>query len=98
MILLLSVGADHLQIGKEIGFGSYQQLGVAIGIVLLILGAVAQAGTIIAIGAAAVALSILADWIGFGNSPGFGAQQWTGTIFGLALLAAAFRMSRPTRI
>lgn len=94
IVLLMSVAADYLRFGKEVGFGSHQQLGVIIGIILLILGAVARAGSIITIGASAVALSVVADWVGFGSSPGFGAQQLLGTVLGVGMLLSAFKLSR----
>lgn len=94
VVLLLSLFADWLRFGSAEGFGWYQQAGVVIGGVVLLLGAVARAPTLLIIGMFAFLLSILADWFAFGSAEGFGWQQLLGTAAGAILIIAALLVGR----
>ena len=94
VVLLLSVFADWLRLGSAAGFGWYQQTGVVVGAVVLLLGAVARVPTLLILGMFACVLSILADWFAFGSAEGFGWQQILGTALGALLIIAALIVSR----
>jgi hypothetical protein len=94
VLLTLSLFADWFKFGDMAGFGWHQAAGVMLGGLLVLLGAVARAPTLLFIGIVTGALSLLADWLAFGSSEGFGWQQMLGTGLGIMLLAGAFVVSR----
>jgi hypothetical protein len=86
LVASISLFADALAFGGGVGFGWQQQAGLVVAGVLLLLGAVLRAPTVLIIGAFAGVLDVLADWLAFGSAPGFGRQQVVGTIFGGLLI------------
>jgi len=88
-VLLLSVFADWLGFGRSEGFGRRQELGLGLAALLLVIGALLRVATISVIALAIGGLTLLADWLGFGNAPGFGAQQRAGCVVGALLLLQA---------
>jgi len=97
VVLGLSISADWHQLGKFAGFGWQQKIGVVLGGVLLVFGAVARTPTLVVMGLVTACLSLLADWIAFGESEGFGWKQILGAGVGVAFVAAAFYVGRPQR-
>ena len=85
--LFLSVFADRLAFGGREGFGWRQLSGLVIAAILIGAGGALQIRTVFVVGLIAAVLAFLADWLGFGNAPGFGRQQVLGTALGILLLA-----------
>jgi hypothetical protein len=98
-ITLMSVFADSLRFGKSAGFGELQWTGLVLAIVLLLSGLVLRTLTVLMTGAVLGGITLLADWLSFGNSPGFGGQQVLGVILGSAMilfgLYLALRRQKP---
>jgi len=90
LILVISVGADFLAFGSAEEFGWKQMAGVALGVFLLVIGAVIRVLTLMVIGFITGTITLLADWLGFGSAEGFGGQQITGVLLGIAMLVAGF--------
>ncbi len=95
LILFISLLADVLQFGGSQGFGIQQQVGVLLGAIMLLLGAVTRTPTLLVIGVISAGLAFLADWLAFGSSGGFGWQQAGGSVTGAALMAFGMYLVRP---
>lgn len=96
-VFLLSLFADYLRFGVNRGFGVLQLEGVLLGAILLLLGAVAKARTLLTIGGVIAVISLLADWLAFGQAEGFGIQQKMGCAIGALVAIAGFWISRRRR-
>ena len=99
-IVALSTLADILEFGGSAGFGSVQSAGLIVAGIILLLGAIAKAPVLLIIGLITGVIDLLADWLAFGSSPGFGWQQKMGTALGLALIlvgVAVVRLGRSHR-
>lgn len=94
VVLTLSLFADWFKFGDVAGFGWQQAAGVLLGALLVFLGALARAATLLMIGVMTGLLSLLADWLAFGSAEGFGWQQMLGTGLGVVLLVLALVVSR----
>ena len=86
-VLAVSALADVLAFGSHAGFGWRQGLGLGFAGVLVLTGAMMRISTLFAIGLIVGLLTLLADWLGFGDAPGFGWQQTLGSLLGAALIA-----------
>lgn len=75
LIGILALAADYLQIAGKSGFGWKQMAGAEIGALALTLGAFLRVGFLTVGGLVLVALSLGADYIGVGHSPGLGWKQ-----------------------
>jgi di/tricarboxylate transporter len=93
IILVLSIGADFFAFGRAEGFGWKQMSGVLCGAVLVLIGAVVRTQTVALAGLILGGLSLLADWLRFGKSPGFGGEQTLGTLLGVILLLVGLSLS-----
>jgi len=93
-VVALSTLADYLEFGRTAGFGSVQRAGLIVAGIILLLGAIAKAPTLLIIGMVTGVLDLLADWLAFGQSPGFGWQQKTGTALGLLLILIGMAVAR----
>jgi len=94
VVLALSISADWHRLGKFAGFGWQQKVGVVLGGVVIVFGAVARSPLLLIMGMVTMLLSLMADWLAFGESAGFGWKQMLGTALGVALLLAAYFMTR----
>ena len=90
----LSLFADVLGFGSSEGFGWQQGAGVVLGGVLLFTGALLRVPTLLVIGLATGALTLMADWLALGDSEGFGGQQILGTIVGVGLIVVGLVVAR----
>ena len=97
IVLGLSVLADFLPLGGAEGFGWRQWEGVGIGGILVLLGAVIRARSILLIGIIMTTLSLLADLLAFGSSEGVGAQQMFGSVLGICVVALGLWLARKRR-
>lgn len=97
LVLVVSSAADVLQFGDAAGFGKWQILGVLLAGFLLLIGTMTRIFTLLAIGLITGVLTVLADWLGFGNAEGFGFQQIGGCLVGIALIAAGLLVARRQR-
>ena len=86
-VLVVSALADVLAFGSHAGFGWRRGLGLGFAGVLVLTGAMMRISTLFAIGLIIGLLTLLADWLGFGDAPGFGWQQTLGSLLGAALIA-----------
>lgn len=85
-ILFISVLADSLGFGDIEGFGWKQMIGLVLGVTLVLAGGLMRVPTITVVGLMITGITLLADWLGFGSSEGFGIQQVCGVLFGSALV------------
>ena len=90
----LSLFADFLAVGGSAGFGAKQFIVLAIGGVLATVGAAMRGRLLFVIGVMFVGLTLLADWLAFGNRPGFGWMQLAGAIIGGAYVLAGLYLAR----
>ena len=93
-VLVISAAADWLAFGSSEGFGWKQLLGLGMAGILLLIGALVRIPTLSVIGLFIGLLSVLADWLGFGNAEGFGWQQMAGCALGAALMALGLVFAR----
>jgi len=93
-VLVISAAADWLAFGSSEGFGWQQLLGLGLAGILLLIGAVVRIPTLSVIGLFIGLLTVLADWLGLGNAPGFGWHQVSGSLLGAALIAAGLVVAR----
>ena len=96
-VLVLSLFADFLRLGGSSGFGLQQLGGVLVGAVLMLLGAIVRAPTMLVFGAITVGLSVVADMIPVGAAEGFGTNQLAGTILGTVLIGVAVWRAKRSR-
>ena len=94
MMLVISLLADVLAFGRSEGFGWRQLLGVALAGVMILIGAAMWVPTLLAVGLIGVVMTILADWLAFGNAEGFGWQQILGCLVGVGLAFAGLDLAR----
>ncbi len=97
----ISLFADQLAFGSADGFGWQQWAGVVVSTVLVIVGGLIRAPTLLSIGFVALAITLAADHIGFGSDDGFGWQQICGLVLGVLLIgggAIGRVWSRPARL
>ncbi|GEM_PF-2734563 len=85
-LLLLALLADQLRLGNTQGFGYQQWAGVLLAAVLLLTGALLRIPTLAVIGLLTGSLTLLADYLGLGRSPGFGGRQAIAAALGVLLL------------
>ena len=86
MILVLSLFADVLRFGGSHGFGYKQVVGLVLAGGGMLLGAITRISTLYVIGIMAGGMTLLADYIHFGKSPGFGLEQMAGTGVGISMV------------
>ena len=94
LLLVISAGADILKFGSAEEFGMWQIIGTLLGGFLAIVGAVMRISTVVVIGLITIGLTVLADWLGFGNAEGFGLQQIAGCALGVVLILAGLAVGR----
>ncbi len=94
MMLVISLLADIMAFGGSEGFGWRQLLGVALAGVMVLIGAAMWVPTLLAVGLIGVVMTILADWLAFGNAEGFGWQQILGCLIGVGLAFAGLDLAR----
>jgi len=90
----LAVFADHLGIGGNGGFGWKQSVGLCTGLLLALLGSVFRVDLMAVGGFALLVLSLLADVLGVGRSPGLGQRQTAALIIALTLVASGLWLRR----
>lgn len=93
-VLALSLLADWLRFGSDSGFGWQQLAGVFLGGVLVVTGGITRVAAILVIGLLILCVTLLADWLAFGDSEGFGWQQGVGCAVGLILILVGIMCSR----
>lgn len=93
-VLFLSLFADQLKLGRQDGFGWKQHLALSLGAVLFMTAAIVRVRTLVIIGALCVAVVVLADRLGLGREPGFGALQAAGCVLGVAMTAVGIQRAR----
>jgi len=94
IVLVISVGADFFAFGRADGFGWKQMTGVFCGAAFFLTGTLLRASTLILVGLIMGGVTLLADWLAFGSSPGFGWHQILGTLLGVFLLVGGCRVRR----
>ncbi len=96
-LLLLSVFADALAIGKSGGLGWKQHAGVIIGGCLTLMGAVLRVPTVLLMGIEVAGLSLCADRLELGLQAGFGPDQLLGSVMGALIVLVGVAASRYRR-
>lgn len=94
LTLTLCAGADVFKFGLAEGFGFWQWSGIALGSLLILIGAIVQTATLWVIGVFTIGLTLMAEWLRFGAEPGFGYKQILGCLGGVILIIAGLRLSR----
>jgi len=93
-VLMISLFADALALGRHEGFGWQQLAGLALAGVLTLTAAVMRTPTLLVIGLMMGSSIILADSLGFGSDEDFGMQQIAGLLLGLLLIGAGWLVAR----
>jgi hypothetical protein len=93
-VLFMSALADWFAFGSAEGFGWKQLLGLGLGGILFLTGAVTRVPTLFVIGLIFGLLALLADWLGFGSAPGFGWHQISGCVLGGVLITLGLLRAR----
>ncbi len=88
IVLVISLFADVLRWGEGEAFGYKQMAGLVLAGGGVLVGAVTRIPTLFVVGLLVGGLTLSADYIGFGKSPGFGLEQVAGTAVGILLAAA----------
>jgi len=96
--LLLSLTADWLSIGINVGFGWRQWMGLLLAFVLVISGALTRVTAILVMGLLIGGVTILADVLKLGDSSGFGWQQIAGAVIGLIMIGLGVVRGRRRRL
>jgi len=101
--LVLSLFADQLALGNSQGLGFCQIVGLIIGLILTVVGAVMRIPVVLAIGPCVGLLSLLADQLRLGERPGFGSRQMvacviSGVLILLGLVIVALRKRWAARL
>lgn len=94
----LSLVADRIGLGRVSGFGWKQDAALALGLLLLGVGALIRATTLVIIGGMVTTVTLLAGWMGLGSGGGFGFKQMTGTALGLVMIAGGVARIRAARL
>lgn len=94
VVLGMSVLADAVRLGATDGFGKQQWGALLAGGLLLLLGAVTRARTLLVLGCVTVILAALADLLALGGASGYGVHQMLGSLLGVALILAGTRFAR----
>lgn len=97
MTTLISLFADPLAMGDGETFGWQQKTGLIVAGILVLLGAVMRAQTLLMLGVFLGVLDLLADWLHLGSQPGFGIQQLTGTLVGMGIILVGVFVARARR-
>lgn len=94
VIGILALAADYLHIAGKSGFGWKQMAGTEIGALALTLGAFLRVGFLTVAGLVLVALSLGADYLGVGHSPGLGWRQQVAIPVSIACVAVGLLLQR----
>ena len=94
MGLFISVFADVLNWGEGQAFGYKQLVALVLAGGGVLVGAVTRIPTLYVVGVITGGLTLVADWVQFGKSPGFGWEQMTGTVIGILLIIAGVGLAR----
>ena len=94
MTVVLCVFADVLRFGGGQGFGYKQIVGLVLAGGGVIVGAVTRIPTLYVVGVMTGGLALLADYIHFGKSPGFGREQMAGTAVGIIIVIVGGVLAR----
>jgi hypothetical protein len=97
LLAVLALGADFLGISGQTGFGWFQRIGASLGLLFVIVGAVFRVGTLSVLGLILFVVSLFADFLGIGESPGMGLRQQMTLVLSIALLAGGTFVQRRTR-
>ncbi len=98
MILMITLFADVLRFGGGQGFGFKQMIGLIFAGGGLLVGAVTRIPTLYVVGGIAGGLTLLADYVQFGKSPGFGLEQMTGLGVGFSILLLGMVLAARQRV
>jgi len=90
----IALGADYLGISGQTGFGWYQRLGLLIGMALVVMGSLFRVDVMCVVGVVLLILSLTADFLHVGMSPGIGRRQQFAMGLAVATLVAGLLLSR----
>ena len=93
-VLGVSMFADVLGFGSADGFGRQQWTGIAITGVLVLVAAIIQIPMLLVAGLLLGGTTLLADWLGLGDVPGFGSLQMLGAALGVGLTILGLGVGR----
>jgi hypothetical protein len=85
---VLAIGADYLGIAGRSGFGWRQAVGAELGVLCLVIGAFVRRGWPMVIGIALLLLSMGADVISVGETPGMGWRQHIAMAAAILMVSA----------
>jgi peptidoglycan/LPS O-acetylase OafA/YrhL len=106
VIFIVSAGADSFHLGKSPGFGRLNSLGVLVGVLAIIAGALLMPGfreklstrkaavLLLASGAVLLLTALFADPLGVGIFPQFGIMQIIGVLLGAGAMIYGGRQLR----
>lgn len=94
LLALLTVTADYLAISSHSGFGWRQLTGTELGFLAIVLGLLMRKGPLGVTGLFILVLSIGADLLDVGHSPGLGWRSHLGFVVAAAMLAGGILWHR----
>lgn len=97
LVVLLAASADFLGISGRTGFGWQQKLGVLLGGVCVLLGALFRMEPLALVGCILVPTAVFADRIGVGRAYGIGERQKLVLIVAAAVMALGLLIRRQRR-
>ena len=94
VLLTLAITADHLSISGRSGFGWRQIAGAEVGFLCVVLGVLLQRAFLGTAGLFLLVLSLLADLLALGHSPGLGWRKQSALVVGTVLVGAGLFLRR----
>jgi len=94
VIGMLGVAGDYLGIRGARGFGLYQQFGVAVGALFILVGALLRVDAVGVVGMVVFALAACADLLGLAGTAGIGWKQQSAIVAGSVLIVAGIVLRR----
>ena len=93
----IGVLGDYLGIEGHSGLGWYQQTGIALGALLIVVGSLFRVDTMAEAGVLVFGLSLLADVFGLRGAAGIGWKQQLATLAGVAMALTGIWLRRRAR-
>jgi hypothetical protein len=97
LLALLTLTVDYLSISGRAGFGWRQITGTEVGLLLIVIGVLAGRGLLAMSGLFLLVLSLGADVLNLGRSPGLGWRKQTALALASLLLAEGILWQRALR-
>ncbi len=94
---IIGVSGDYLGIEGHSGIGWYQQMGIVLATVLVVVGSVFRVDALVVVGIVVLGLSIFSDVLGLTSAPGIGWKQQLAASIGIAIALTGILLKRYVR-